>query len=163
MFRILNFQLVLKAQFDILQVTRNNVIAAVKDISNHQLNYIPEGFNNNIIWNIAHLVATQQLLVYGLTKTPFVVPKPLIDANRKGTKPSMYYSQTDTKEIIEYLTTTTIQMEMDYNSGVFSGKPFKTYTTSYNVTLKSVEDAIAFNNVHEGMHYGIIKMMKRFL
>lgn len=153
----------MKAQIDILQVTRNNVIAEIKDVSNHQLNYIPEGFNNNIIWNVAHLIATQQLLVYSLTKTPFVVPKSLIDANRKGTKPSMYYSQTDTKEIIEYLNTTVNQMEIDYNSGVFSDKPFKAYKTSYNVTLRSVEDAIAFNNVHEGMHYGIIKMMKRFL
>ncbi len=111
----------MKVQFDILQVTRNNVIDTLKGLSNDQLNYIPEGFNNNIIWNVAHLIATQQLLVYGLSKTPFTVPKPLIDANKKGTKPSGYYSQTDTKEIVEYLTTTVNQMEIDYNSGVFSG------------------------------------------
>jgi len=153
----------MKSQFDLLQVTRNNVIATIKDISNDQLNYIPEGFNNNIIWNVAHLIATQQLLVYGLSKTQFVIPKAFIDSNKKGTKPSTYYSQTDTKEIIEYLSTTVNQMEIDYNSGVFSGKPFKAYTSSFNITLRSVEDAIAFNNVHEGMHFGMIKIMKRFL
>jgi hypothetical protein len=32
-----------------------------------QLNTIPEGFNNNLIWNIGHIIVSQQLLVYKLS------------------------------------------------------------------------------------------------
>lgn len=41
-----------------------------KFIENHtleQLNTIPAGFKNNIIWNIGHVVVTQQLLAYKLS------------------------------------------------------------------------------------------------
>jgi len=36
----------------------------ITPFSLEQLNKIPEGFNNNLIWNIAHCVVTQQLLCY---------------------------------------------------------------------------------------------------
>jgi len=42
----------------------------IEDFSLEELNKIPEGFNNNIIWNIAHVIATQQALVYGLSGLP---------------------------------------------------------------------------------------------
>jgi hypothetical protein len=44
--------------------TRAFVLELVKDLTTEQLNKIPAGFNNNIIWNIAHLTAAQQNLCY---------------------------------------------------------------------------------------------------
>ena len=38
-----------------------------------QLNKIPEGYRNSVFWNIAHTIVTQQLLVYGLSNTPFLI------------------------------------------------------------------------------------------
>jgi len=32
-----------------------------------QLNKIPEGFSNNLIWNIGHIIVTQQVLIYKLS------------------------------------------------------------------------------------------------
>ncbi|WP_205896842.1 DinB family protein, partial [Pseudomonas viridiflava] len=43
---------------------QNFILDLVKDLSIEQLNKIPDGFNNNIIWNIAHLTAAQQNLCY---------------------------------------------------------------------------------------------------
>ena len=34
-------------------------------------------------------------------------------------------------------------------------------TTSYNVILKTVEDAIVFNNIHEGLHLGYMMALNR--
>ena len=36
----------------------------LKHFSLEQLNAVPEGFNNNILWNIAHTMVTHQLLMY---------------------------------------------------------------------------------------------------
>ena len=47
----------------------------------------------------------------------------------------------------------------DYNNSIFQN--FSEYPTSYNFTLNSVEDAIQFNNVHEGLHFGYIMAIKK--
>ena len=45
-------------------------------------------------------------------------------------------------------------MQEDYAKGLF--KDYTEYTTSANVTLSSVDDAIIFNVYHEGLHLGAI-------
>ena len=57
----------MKVQFDILAKTRAIILYYIKELSLDQLHIIPDGFNNNIAWNIAHLVVTQQLLHYKLS------------------------------------------------------------------------------------------------
>lgn len=153
----------MKFQFDILRVTRNNILKELEGLSIEQLNAIPDGFNNNIIWNVAHVVATSQLLIYGLSGTEFIVPKVIIDTNRKGSKPDETYSDALIQQIKSLALSTIDQLEMDYNTGLFSENAFKKYPTSYGVTLSKVEEAIAFNNVHEGMHYDTVKMLKRLV
>jgi hypothetical protein len=54
-----------------------------------QLNKVHEGFNNNIIWNIAHVIVTQQILVYKLSGLPMIVTDEMVEKYRKGTKNSI--------------------------------------------------------------------------
>ena len=49
---------------EIIKLPRVHLLDVVKDLSIEQLNHIPDGFNNNIIWNLAHIVATQQNICY---------------------------------------------------------------------------------------------------
>ena len=50
---------------------RENLSSVLARTPLEQLLYIPDGFNNHIFWNIAHCVATQQLLHYYLTGNDF--------------------------------------------------------------------------------------------
>ncbi|MCZ0211646.1 DinB family protein, partial [Streptomyces sp. UMAF16] len=43
---------------------RKYLIEMCEPLSVVQLNTIPNGFNNNIIWNFGHLIAAQQGLCY---------------------------------------------------------------------------------------------------
>lgn len=147
---------------EILKATRKNIIRDIENLSIEQFNIIPNGFNNNIIWNVAHLVATQQLLVYGFSGTPFVVPQELIDLYRKGTAPTAVVDKEQIEEYKSLLISTIEQMDKDYKNGAL-GENYRAYTTSYGMTLSSVEEAIEFNNVHDAMHYGMIKMMLRMV
>ena len=45
--------------FNAITQTRANAIAAIEGLSNEQLNEIPEGFSNNIAWNLGHILVTQ--------------------------------------------------------------------------------------------------------
>ena len=49
------------------RITRKNLLKYLNTLSIEELNIIPEGFNNNIFWNIAHVAVTQQILVYKLS------------------------------------------------------------------------------------------------
>ena len=149
----------MEQQFEILLITRKNLLNSIKDLSIDELTKIPKGFNNNIIWNAAHNLVTQQLLVYKLSGQSTVIPGELIDKYRKGTSAPKNVSENEINEIKGLLISTAKLMQQDYDSGLFT--EYCEYTTSYNITLDSTEKAIAFNNVHEGLHFGYIMALKK--
>ena len=148
-------------EFDITLKNRNILIAFFEKCSLEELNKIPEGFNNNIIWNLSHVIVTQQLLVYGLSGLPMMAKEELVTKFRKGTKAEGDVTQEEVDEIKNLLFSTLEQTKKDYEKGLF--KSYNTYTTSTNSTMANVEEAIAFNNFHEGIHLGYILALKRAL
>ena len=103
---------------------------------------------------MAHIVATQQLLIYNFSGQPTRVEEQWIDRYRKGTFPSGKATQDEIDQLYELLVSTVDWAEEDYKQGAF--KEYKEYTTSNKVTLSSVEDAINFNSFHEGLHLGVV-------
>lgn len=146
---------------DILKATRANILKQIDGISLEQLNLIPEGFNNNLIWNAGHVAVTQQLLCYAMSGLEVKLPKDIISIYRKGAKPEKAVSQEEVDQIKAWLTESIDWLAADLEARIF--KTFKTYPTSYGYTLTSIEDAVTFNNVHEGMHLGYIIAMKKHL
>ncbi|MBQ0770150.1 MAG: DinB family protein [Bizionia sp.] len=126
-----------------------------------QLNKVPEGFNNNIIWNVAHTIVTQQLLVYNLSGLPMNVSDDMVTKYRKGTKTEHFASQEEVNAVKELLFSTVEKMKEDYNNKLF--KTYTEYTVTTKSTLTNVEEAIAFNNFHEGIHLGYILALKKSL
>ena len=112
----------------------------------------------SIYWNIAHVVVTQQLLVYKLSGIPMLVETGLVDAYRKGTKTEHDVTQQEVNHLKTLLFSTIEQTQRDYDLGIF--KTYNQYTVSTNSTLTCVEEAIEFNNFHEGIHLGYILAMK---
>ena len=148
-------------QFDILKKGRILMLKAIEHLTMEQLNEIPVGFNNNIAWNIAHLVVTQQLLGYKFSGLNCLVSEELIEAFKKGTKPSYIITAEEFASIKELFLQLPEKFEEDYNAGIFIN--YNEYTTSVNVTLQSIDDAIRFNNFHEGIHLGIILQLRKLV
>jgi len=147
-----------------IDITRKNRILLegfLDRFTLEQLNKVPAGFKNNIIWNIAHCIVTQQLLVYKLSSLEGVLSDEMIAEYRKGTKTERDLSQEEVDEIRRLLYAPINQTEEDYNNGVF--KSYKEYTVSTGSILTSVDEALAFNNFHEGIHLGyILALIKAF-
>ncbi|WP_420570967.1 DinB family protein [Kordia sp.] len=145
-------------------VTQNNrkvIKRILKETTLEDLNKIPQGFSNNIFWNIAHIVVTQQLLVYKLSGLPMYVSDEMISKYRKGTKPEGDVVQKEVDEVYELLDSLLIKTEEDLTAGIF--KNYTEYTLSLGTTLSNVHEAIEFNNIHEGMHYGYVLAIKKAL
>lgn len=147
--------------YEVLTATRKNILAALEGFSMEQLNKIPEGFSNNLIWNFGHVVVTQQLLCYGLSGLPMHVSAEMIAKYRKGSKPDAAVSESEFEILKELALSLIDTLKEDYKNGIF--KNYKTYTTSYNITLTSIEDGIVFNNTHEGLHFGSILALKKLV
>ncbi|MCK0179474.1 DinB family protein [Flavobacteriaceae bacterium S0862] len=148
-------------QFDITLKNRTILNSFFEKCTLEELNKLPEGFNNNIIWNLAHVIVTQQLLVYGLSGLPMMANDELVAKYRKGAKVEGNVTQQEVDEIKNLLFSTLDKTKEDYKKGMF--RNYNAYTTSTNSTMTNVEEAIAFNNFHEGIHLGYILALKRAL
>jgi hypothetical protein len=131
----------------------------LKTTPREELLKIPTGFNNNIWWNIAHVVSTQQGLMYGLSGLPLQIPQELKDKFKKGSVPDGTATDQEIELVKKLLFSTVEKAIEDFDNDLFSS--FKEYTTSANVTLKNIDDAIAFNFFHEGLHYGSILALQK--
>jgi hypothetical protein len=151
----------MKTQIAVLKKSRELTLKAIEGLTLEQIHTIPSGFKNNIAWNVAHLVVTQQLLQYNLSGLNCLVPDELIEAYRKGTSPEKEFTQAEFEEIKELLIGLPEVLEEDYNSGIFVN--FKEYQSSTGFVMDSIASAITFNNFHEGLHLGIIMSLKKLV
>jgi hypothetical protein len=147
--------------FELNRTCRKLIAPFLEDFTLDQLNAIPEGFSNNLFWNIAHVVVTQQLLIYKLSGLPMLVSDELVDKYKKGSKPEQAANQAEVDQIKALLFDLVDQTQADYGSGIFT--QFTEYPTSSGFVLKNVKDAMAYNNFHEGLHLGIIMSLKKLV
>ncbi|MFV8336823.1 DinB family protein [Flavobacterium sp. RSP29] len=148
--------------FDVSTTSRNMVSKFLSGYTLDQLNTIPEGFSNNLIWNIGHLIVSQQLLVYKLSGLPMMISDDLVEKYRKGTRPEEIVTQAEVDVIKSLLFETIQKTKVDYDNNIF--KNYKEYSTSTgDHVLKNAEDAMAFSNFHEGLHIGVMMNIRKFI
>jgi formate dehydrogenase maturation protein FdhE len=145
--------------FEITRTSRKIVSQFLENYPLEQLNKIPEGFKNNLFWNIAHIIVTQQLLVYKLSGLQMMVSDEMIEKYKKGTKPELDATQAEVDEIKSLLFSTIEKTKKDYENGVF--KNFQEYPTSTGFVLANLEGAMNFNNFHEGLHIGVLMSIRK--
>ncbi|MBF0597609.1 DinB family protein [Faecalibacter rhinopitheci] len=142
-----------------LNKIRREIIDELSQHTLDQLLYIPVGYKNNIFWNAAHVLATQQLVHYYLSENRMLVDMEFIRMFKKGTFGNNSSSEEDVKELIELLESTPMQLHKDYRAEKLSR--YRTYQTSFGIELNCIEDAILYNNIHEAMHLGYILSLKK--
>ena len=133
----------------------------LKHFSLEQLNTIPKGFNNNILWNIAHTMVTHQLLTYKRSGQNMTIPSEWVGYFAKDTRPERDFTAEEVKAIDTALFTTNEQFETDVNNGLFA--EMKPYTTSTNMVLDSIEATQSFVLFHDGIHLGSILALAKLV
>lgn len=146
---------------EVLGVTRNNVIDLLNGLTYDQMIKVPNGFNNSILWNAVHNLTVQQLLCYRLSNLDLRVDDKFIDPFKKGSTGQEVISEQLVSEFKEVYMATIPKLKEDYENGLFQS--FQEYTTSYNITLKQIDDVINFNNTHEGLHLGYMMALKKLV
>ncbi|KOS07030.1 hypothetical protein AM493_14055 [Flavobacterium akiainvivens] len=151
----------MQTEFKLTRFSREVLARFFVNHSLEQLNKIPNGFKNNLIWNIGHVVVSQQVLVYkGSGVTP-LISEELIARYARGSKPERDVTQAEADEIKSLMFSLVDKTEQDYNNGLFT--TYNARMSEMGFSLQTVEDAIAFNNHHEGIHLGIMLQLKKFI
>jgi hypothetical protein len=144
-----------------IRVTRGLFIDLVEQLTLDQINTLPSPYLNTVGWNYAHVIATQQLLTYGLHKMPFQLPQEFIDTYRKGTKTERDITSEELSIIHKYAIESLDQLELDLKAQAFT--TFNSYETSFGVTLNTFQDALAFLPIHEALHLGMCMARRKNL
>ena len=151
----------MESQLDIQLHNRKIFHHYLKHFSLEQLNKIPEGFNNNILWNIAHTIVTQQMLMYKRASLSINVPNECEIAFTKGSMPERDFTAEEVREIDSALFSTYEKFEVDLAQGRFA--KLQPYTTSTNMVLDNVETTQNFILFHDGIHIGSILALAKLV
>jgi hypothetical protein len=110
------------------QNKQNNSISNASGIYFRPVEYNSEGYSNNLIWNIAHIIVVQQMLVYKLSGLPMMISDEMVEKYKKGTKPEDIATQSEVDEIQLLLMETINQTESDLENKIFTN--YQEYPTS---------------------------------
>lgn len=149
--------------FEVIRASRRALLNLVADLSVEQLNKIPPGFSNNLIWQIGHLVVSQQILCYKLSNNDLQIDPSLVDKYKNGSKPESFISAEEIVQLKAYLLDTIDLLEQDLSTDKFSDYNPYTISTYKGYKLEKIGDAIDFIVSHDGLHYGCSLMIKKFI
>lgn len=140
--------------FKFIIKTRQKFIELIDSLSVEQLNKVPAGFNNNIIWNFGHIVVSTQTLIY--VRTGIKADTSWVKYNedyRKDTKPTRFVEQAEIDELKEIAINSIEQITKDYEDRLF-GEITSFSTATYGYPMDAIEDVIALTSGHDNVHYG---------
>ncbi len=149
----------MQKKIESLKKTRKKLLELVDDLSVAEMNQIPQGFVNNVAWNLGHMVASQQGICYRRAGLPMHLPDAFFAAYKPDTKPEGFIGSEQIDNIKMLLAALPNRFEQDYNDDVFSG--YVPWVNRYDVELRNIDDAMNFVLFHEGLHLGYIMALKR--
>lgn len=144
-----------------IKETRLNLLKFVDDLTVDQLNEVPQGFNNNIIWNLGHVAAALLGVCYLRAGLKTRIDEAFYLRYKPDTKPEGYIDGSEVEKIKSLLFSTLGQFETDYRENLFVN--YTAWTTRYGVELKDINDAVQFLLFHEGLHLGYVMALKRLV
>jgi molybdopterin-biosynthesis enzyme MoeA-like protein len=150
----------METTFDINETSRKLLLTFLENHTLENLNAIPEGFSNNLIWNIGHIIVVQQMLVYKLSGLPMISDE-MVEKYKKGSKPEHSVTQNEVEEMKVLLFSTLEKTKKDYAENLFQN--YTEFTSMTGFTVKSAVAAIEFNNYHEAIHTGIMMQIRKFI
>ncbi len=151
----------MEALFKAWKTSRKLYLNFFDTYSLEQLNKIPNGFNNNLIWNIGHIIVAQQILIYKGSNLPMCISDDIINLYKNESKPTGKTSQAEIEQLKALLISLIATTKTDFQKGIFTTYNERTTATGFH--LATIKDAFEFNNYHEGMHLGYMMSIKKFV
>lgn len=147
------------SSIDLAIQVRRNFIQLMNEMTLAELNIIPPGFNNNIIWNFGHIVISQQKLCYTLAGLPIKLDEWYLLQYQKGSKPERFIDQEEINFLKEKAHTLIDELRVDLKKDIF--RNFNPTRLHFGLELQRIEDAVNYFQNHDALHLGFATAIKR--
>ncbi|MGI4866251.1 MAG: DinB family protein [Janthinobacterium lividum] len=152
------------SQLTTIKHLRQFLLQQVDGLTTAQLNAIPPGYHNNIIWHLAHLNSAVQAICYVLSGQPIALDEQYFRPFLPGTRPERALDETEIEVVKGLLIATIDQLRTDVERGIFTTyKPSERIAAVYGVEVASLADALDFILFHEGYHIGYVVALKHLV
>ncbi len=133
---------------DLIDNMRRTLLEKTESLTVEQLNTIPYGFNNNIVWNLGHILVVTDELLY--KNSPFSIPSYEFETTgfKKGTKPDTFINEREISLIRSALAETVPRFRKLIND----------YATTTQINLIEIfekfnnDKSVQFTLFHEDLH-----------
>lgn len=133
----------------------------LEGLTSEQLMVVPNGAANSILWNVGHVCTDQVNMLYAPAGLPSPLPDEFHEWFDPGTTPTEWGVEPPLQAVLtasRELNTTVVR---DYEGRKF--RDFTPYSLTEGYSVDSIEEAIAYHTIHEGMHIGVILTLRRFV
>ena len=142
---------------NLLRQCRENILNIIKSKDIDFINQIPIGFNNNLLWHAGHIICVFDILAVQFANQKSILSDTFINDFKKGSIPKTY--TIEDKNLIEKLLIEQLN-QFELSNDTYN---YQTYTTSFGNTIQNQEEALSFILIHEGIHFGYVLNILRFL
>ena len=140
---------------------RELTLGHMEGLTENQLLTVPEGFNNNVLWNVGHVLYYLCAFTYGHSGLALPLPDEYVEWFKHGTTPSEWMTTPNSGEVAERARTIIPEIKADRAAGKFDA--FEPFELAAGSSLDTLTEALVFHCAHEGMHVGHIAILKKFL
>jgi uncharacterized damage-inducible protein DinB len=141
------------------ELTRNRLIKLAESCPADKRIVIPVGFNNNVLWNLGHILTATDGVMYLFTGQNRQLPESYRGLFGNGTKPADWPEDMPAWDtIIAQLQEQSVQLRTD-----FGGKMDQAAVPENFTKAETVDELLQYALVHEANHIGVINAMLKLL
>lgn len=147
--------------FKQMDFIRMRTIAALDNTTEEMADFVPEGFNNSIRWNLGHIYLSQENLIHSFVKEKGNIPEGFPELFGFNTSPGTWEAAPPSlKELRELLAEQPKRLREAF-SGRLSERGEKPFRMTDTIAFETLGEVVSFANWHEGLHQGTIISIKR--
>ena len=143
--------------FKTFETTRWHLRREIDPLEDSDFFTIPAGRDDNILWNVGHLLCSLARLTYVFSGFPLPIPETYLPMFGKGTNAREWTARPDLAEVLGHFHGLPDKLRGDFEAGRF--RSYKPITIGPH-SIENVEEAVAFHCFHEGLHIGKIIDLK---
>ncbi|MBB3114771.1 putative damage-inducible protein DinB [Paenibacillus phyllosphaerae] len=147
--------------FKQLRFVRGQTLKQIHGMSEEAARTVPRGFNNNILWNLGHILLVHEKFSFALTNEKMELPKQFAEWFAPGTKPENWGPQVPRLDEIALLLSKQVDRIEQILERRLEDNLEQPFVTSAGLELSSVKECLSFCLYHEGMHFAAIKALER--
>lgn len=144
--------------FSQIKLNRSRTLEIVANLSVEQVKGIPNGFNNNILWHVGHILTIQERLAFRLIQDTLELSESLMDLFLNGTKPADW--QTAPPDMLTLLPL--LEEQPSRIKRRLQGRLDEQITIPFR-DMSRLKEVLIFSIGHEALHTGYIMAMKKIV